>query len=151
MRGRPVLLLVVLLGAGCGGEPPPTSQPTFDTSAFLPLPQTVSGIPRPDVPSTILEPATVRGRLAPGVVHQVELGHCGLASPLDVDGSLWTPLGGHDGAGRPLTEEQRIELINAGRVGFVLVGPDTALLTTRLGAIVLLARSPGPRAYALCD
>ena len=38
------------------------------------------------------------------------LEHCGLISPIDVDGSLWDPVFGDDGHGGPLTEDQRVQI-----------------------------------------
>lgn len=78
------------------------------------------------------------------------LGHCGLISPIDMDGSLWDPIGGHDGAGGPLTEDQLGELINATPVVVVLTDPNTAVLQTPLGAVITLTRHDGPRDYFLC-
>jgi hypothetical protein len=86
-----------------------------------------------------------------GVATMLTLGHCGLGSPLDFDGSLWDPVGGHDGRGAPLNEQQVGELINATDVAVTLVDPRTAWLVTRSGAVILLARHAGPRNYFLCD
>ena len=81
----------------------------------------------------------------------MELGHCGLISPVDIDGSLWDPVAGDDGNGGPLTEDQEGDLINATRVLLVLIDNDTMLMATPNGARVLLSRHDGPRAYLLCD
>ena len=86
-----------------------------------------------------------------GVARDLTLGHCGLISPIDMDGSLWDPIGGHDGSGGGLTEDQQGELINASTVVVVLTDPDTAELRTPLGAVITLARHDGPRPYAMCD
>jgi hypothetical protein len=145
------LLLFALLLAACGGEVGPTGQPTLDPSAFPPLPPLVSGIPGPGIPTAMIEPVSPHGELAPGTAAEIVLGHCGLASPLDLDGSLWDPIGGHDGRGGPLTEAQVGELINATGVVVLLVNPNTAVLTTPRGAAILLRRHAGARAYGLCD
>jgi hypothetical protein len=148
MRGW--LLLIAVLIAGCGGvdipSPSPAPQPSFAV-----LPDIVAGIPAPGEPSAVVGPDSRRGGWAIGAAQELTLGHCGLASPLDFDGSLWDPVGGHNGSGGQLTEAQVGDLINSSRVSIRLVDPDTALLVTRNGAVVLIERHQGPRPIRLCD
>jgi hypothetical protein len=151
MVRRPLVVILCLLLAACGGDVAPTAQPTVDTSAFLPLPPLVSGIPGPGVPTVMIEPVSPVGESTLGVEAGIDLGHCGLVSPLDFDGSLWDPVGAHDGRGAPLSEDNVGELINATRVAIVLADADSALLVTPRGAVLLLRRHSGPRAYGLCD
>jgi len=149
-------LMALLLGgallAACAAEPPPTPEPTFDESPFQQLDQSLRGLTeaRPGVPSVEAVASSRRGAVL-GTAYRVELGHCGLGSPLDFDGSLWDPVAGHDGRGRPLSEEQVIELINASTVELVLVDVDAAVLITPGRGMVLLRRHVGPRRYNLCD
>lgn len=86
-----------------------------------------------------------------GEPQSFEIGHCGLGSPIDFDGSLWDPTFGDDGSGGPLTNDQQGELINATQVELTIIDPVTALLVTPAGARVLLVRHDGARPYALCD
>jgi hypothetical protein len=79
------------------------------------------------------------------------LGHCGLISSIDIDGSLWDPVAGDDGFGGPLTDAQLGELINSTPVVLVLLDPDAILFVTPLGARILMTRHDGPRDYAYCD
>jgi hypothetical protein len=161
LRAAP-LILVVLLAAACGGSPSPTASPspspppspalTIDTSLFLPLPGHLSGLAPGGGPSATIESQTQRGLTPdPAIGRDFELGHCGLIGPLDFDGSLWDPSGGHDGRGGPLSDDQVGELINATPVRIFLLDPDTALLVTPGNAFVLLERHDGPREYGLCD
>ena len=99
----------------------------------------------------MLGPRTSRGGLMPGVAYPYSLGHCGLGSPFDLDGSLWDPVTGHDGSGGPLTEAHEGELINATAGTVTLVTSDVAEFRTPSGAIVTLVRLPGERAYPLCQ
>ena len=79
------------------------------------------------------------------------LGHCGLASPIDVDGSLWDPIGYRISAGGELTTQHEGELINATPMVVVLSAPDTLELRSPGGALIVLQRHVGPRRYFLCD
>jgi hypothetical protein len=150
VRAVIVVFAGLLAFVACTSDAPPST--TADPIASLrPLPAGMSGLPQPGSPSAVLEPRSQRGGFAPGVAHTFELGHCGLASPIDFDGSLWDPIAGDDGQGGPLTDDQRIELINGTPLTLVLLQPDVAQIRTPLGAVITLARHPGPRAYSLCD
>jgi hypothetical protein len=91
------------------------------------------------------------GELTVGVDVNYEMGHCGLSSPIDIDGSLWDPIGYLTATGQPLTTEQEGELINATPTVARLVDPGTLQLTTDSGLLIVLARHDGPRRYYLCD
>jgi hypothetical protein len=147
MRG---LVLVVLLIAGlmgCGAPPPPTATATTDLPS-LPLPADVSATPPAD--GIRIEALTPPNSVPVGVEHTYSLDHCGLFSPIDVDGSLWEPIAGDDGAGGPLTADQIGDLINETSVALVLVDHATMLMVTRHGGRVLLTRHDGPRNYFGC-
>jgi hypothetical protein len=154
MRLIALALGSLLILVGCGTTSVPTPSPTRTptaTLALLPLPARVAGIPQPGTPTAVLQPRTQRGTIPPNVPQRFELGHCGLMSPIDFDGSLWDPIAGDDGAGGPLTDEHQGELINATRVALTLIEPDVVRLETPLGAVLTLARHPGARPYSLCD
>lgn len=74
---------------------------------------------------------------------EVQLGHCGLASGVDVDGSFWDPVGQID--------PTHPDLINAASAEFRRVSPQDAVLTTEGGAVVQLVRHTGPKHLPLCD
>jgi hypothetical protein len=146
-----LLLLLALLLAACGAPEPTPSFTPVARQEFQPLPGNVSGIPGPDSPTARVAAQSRAGGWPIGVARVLTLGHCGLGSPLDFDGSLWDPVGGHDGRGAAIAEEQLGELINATDVAVTLVDTRTAWLVTGSGAVVLLARHAGPRNYLLCD
>ena len=104
------------------------------------------------MPSAIVFPESRVGGWAVGAPQVITLGHCGLASPLDFDGSLWDPIGGHDRAGGAIAGDGEVsDLINAADVSITLVEPRVARLLTQAGIVVVLERHAGPRSYPLCD
>ena len=131
-------------GVPAAGDPTPWNVP--------PLPENVAGIPGSDEqPVAVIEPHSPTGELSVGVSSGFVLGHCGLVSPVDIDGNLWDPIGGQDGNGGPLTEDQIGELINATSTLVTLTDPNTMLMTTPRGAQITLTRHQGSRRYFLCD
>jgi hypothetical protein len=87
-----------------------------------------------------VEPQSERTNAA---VLELELGHCGLASGIDVDGSFWDPVG-------PVDAEHP-DAINAARAVFTPFGPDVATLRTGGGLAVQLIRHAGPKHLPGCD
>jgi hypothetical protein len=155
MRIAPVVLAAALFTAGCGAQVPsptvpPSPSPT-PTALLLPLPAHVAGIPGPGDATALLAPQSRPGELEAGVARNFTLGHCGLISPIDFDGSLWDPIAGHDGSGGPLTDDQMGDLINATTTVVELIDPNTTVLRTPLGAVITLRRHDGARPYFLCD
>ncbi len=141
---------VVLLAVACSAEPVVTPSPPADL-ASLALPPGVSGIPEAGGPTALVEPVSPAGNVPIGVAQNFLLGHCGLASPIDFDGSLWDPTAGDNGSGGALTPNQHGELVNATAVVLTLVDATRAQMVTPLGARVLLMRHAGARPYFLCD
>ncbi len=80
----------------------------------------------------------------------LKLLHCGVISPIDLDGSLWDPRTGHDGHGRALSDKQKGELVNGTRGTFTLRAPGMADFRTPLGAVVQLYRVD-ERTYRGCS
>jgi hypothetical protein len=162
----PVLLIVVLgvLVACAAPNVPaasPSAAPTASPSApatdsaaalFLPLPEGYpTDVEEPGVPTATVAPATSPGAEL-GVRYPFALGHCGLDSPFDFDGSLWDPVGGLDPAGGAIDSEAELgELINATEGELILSSADEAQFRTAGGSVILLRRHDGPRAYPLCS
>jgi hypothetical protein len=146
--------------ASAADEPSPASLATPDPSASAPLlaPGSLdTGSPFPDVlgdpsdlPTVSIEPASDVGWTV-GVPRPYALGHCGILSPVDVDGSLWAPLGGTDATGGPIDGDQEIgELVNGTSGTLELTTTDQALFTTDTGQRLYFGRAPGPLDYFLC-
>jgi hypothetical protein len=70
------------------------------------------------------------------------LGHCGLSSGFDVDGSYWDPVG--------LIDPDDVEAINSGDGTITFTGPDHALYTSKGGWNVQLIRHQGPKFLPGC-
>lgn len=82
----------------------------------------------------------------------LSLGHCGLGSPVDLDGSLWTPLAGIDALGGALDTDAEIgELINATAGQATFVSLHRLDLRTPAGSTIVFARHTGSRFYPICD
>jgi hypothetical protein len=90
--------------------------------------------------SAVLVPATARagkGNLS------FSLGHCGLGSPIDVDGSLWDPVGQIDG--------DATDVVNSSNGTILFLGQQTARFETSGGFRADLVRRAGSKAYRLCS
>jgi hypothetical protein len=143
--------LVILLAA-CGSTPAPSlsaTQASIPTNAALvPLPEGLSGIPAPGNEFTAeVAPISPADELEIGLAVNYTIGHCGLGTPIDVDGSLWDPVG----SAAVLTEAQRGEMVNETSVVMVLIDDETLQMQTPSGALLTLTRHDGPRRYFLCD
>jgi hypothetical protein len=90
-------------------------------------------------PMVWLEPSS-EGGADVGEERAFEMGHCGLTSPIDFDGSLWAPEG--DPLALPFD-------MTSGTI--VLVEPDRARFVSEGGLEVFLRRLEGAAAYPLCD
>jgi hypothetical protein len=118
-------------------------------ASYLPLPEQVARIPA-DIQTVSVAPES-EPSLAIGVPVAYALGHCGLWSPIDIDGSLWQPIGGHDMAGDAIATDAAIgELINATPGTLELHTPELAEFRSASGVVVTLQRAPGELAYPLC-
>jgi len=149
MRSVVQIVLFGLALAACGG-PVPSQSPMKvapPPPTLLPLPANLSGIPENEQFTSEVAPRTPSGELVAGEARDYTLGHCGLSSPVDIDGSLWDPIG----SAAPLTDVHEGELINSTATQVVLVDENTMAMTTPAGAVITLTRHDGPRRYYLCD
>lgn len=136
-----------LIPLACTGPPP---IPTETATPQHELPEGLSEMPQGSF-TVEIAPRSRPGTLQIGVPITFPLAHCGLFSPVDVDGSLWDAKYGHDGHGGPISTDESGDLINEGRVTFRLRDRDVAEMTTRDGLVVTLWRHDGPRRYELCS
>jgi hypothetical protein len=90
--------------------------------------------------SITLRPISPRGAIV-GVPYGYDMPHCGIGSPIDVDGSFWDAVGiapdSVDFDGQPGT--------------FRLVSDNTASFTRADGQVLQLVRHEGPKEFRLCD
>jgi hypothetical protein len=92
-----------------------------------------------EVPSALIDPASEQSRR---LENPSSLGHCGIYSPIDVDGSLWDPIADIDG--------DRPEAINAAAGTILILAPRAGRFVTASGFRVDLVRRPGAKSYSLC-
>ena len=71
------------------------------------------------------------------------LGHCGLFSGIDVDGSWWDPIGQVDIANG--------DAVNAAEATIAFVDPGHATFVSHGGLVVTLVRRDGPKHLPFCD
>ena len=133
----------VTASASPGGSLSSAGQPLF------PLPESLVVVP-PDIPTVSIEAASEPG-LVVGTPVPFTLEHCGLLSPVDVDGSLWLPVAGHDASGGPIDSDEDIgEFINATPGELTLVSADRAEFVTVSGQVLAFERAPGALDYGMC-
>ena len=84
------------------------------------------------------------------VAYRFALGHCGLASPIDLDGNFWDAVDGLTAASQPLDLETDPEMINATGGVIAIVG-DEARFQTESGSVVRFARHAGEKEFPGCD
>jgi hypothetical protein len=161
MAGRvpAVALTIAFAFAGVAAaqddNPPPSETPDAPVAASpmpvtFPLPEIVAVIP-PDIPTVTLGPESAPADIGSGVPVPFTLGHCGLLSPVDLDGSFWQPVSGTDGDGGPIEGDDAVsELINATSGELVLTTPDAAVFTTASGSQIQLLRADAAADYSLC-
>jgi hypothetical protein len=95
----------------------------------------------------VFDPLSVA--LEDGIPYSFNLGHCGLHSPVDVDGSFWDPINGVMATGQPLDLQNDTEMINA-TAGVIVVIGDEARFRTETGSIVRFARHEGDKEFPGC-
>jgi hypothetical protein len=76
-----------------------------------------------------------------GVAYGYDMPHCGINSPIDVDGSFW------DAVGIP---RDAVEFDGA-QGSFRLLTGNTAQFTRSDGRVLQLVRHAGPKAFPYCD
>jgi len=150
-----ILLVIVATAAGCSAiGPEPSADPLV--ISFLP-PAQARDLPadRPFVEGrpgangeTILRPVSVG--LDDGASYRFSLGHCGLLSPVDVDGAFWDPVDAVDAVGRVVDLRTDGEMINE-TAGVIIVLGDEALFRTEGGTTVRFDRHAGEKAFPGCD
>lgn len=152
MRRRSVLLGAILLLLPACGAPAPS--PTDPWSALAgperPLPPDVERVEGRRGPNggTILQPSSVP--IEHGVAYRFALGHCGLASPVDLDGSFWVAVEGLTARGEAVDLQTDPEMINATEGVAAVIGNEMRLRTEG-GTLVRFSRHPGEREFPGCD
>jgi len=154
---RMALALTVLLAAGGCATDPGQTEPPLESVSFENVPISDAREMPPGGPfvegrlgptgGTIFDPSSAP--LVDAVVYRFSLGHCGLHSPVDLDGSFWDPLDGVGPNGQPLALETDSEMINA-TAGVIVVIEDEARFRTESGSVIRFARHDGEKEFPGC-
>ena len=140
MRAIAVLVIGCLV-AGCSGVPVPSSSP-WGNSVATAGPEAEADRPvvaRADGTITLM-PISPRGAVV-GVGYGYVMPHCGILSPIDVDGSFWDSADATTGT----------ELMDGEPGTFRLIDEDTAVFTRPDDDNTLrLVRHEGAKAFGLC-
>jgi hypothetical protein len=146
--GRLATIALMLLTACASAASSPTDPWTAISGPEREMPPDIEdaeGRPGPNG-GTVFRPSSVP--IQHGVPYRFSLGHCGLLSPVDVDGSFWDAVDGVKD-GRPLDLESDAEMVNATEGVFAVIG-DEARFRTTSGAVVRFERHPGDKEFAAC-
>ena len=157
------LALAALVAAGCAATPIPTPTPTaspvLSASAVPGTPADLFAGALPLPPDLLLPQGdfSVSAESEPGMPIGTpiayDLGHCGLYSPVDLDGSLWDPVAGVDREGGPIDTDAEVgALINGTKGEAILVARERLdWRAGREGVVVVFGRIDGTRDYPGCQ
>jgi hypothetical protein len=144
---------------GSASSPPsPSPSPSPTASAPSPSPTPPAYPTLFPLPANLTNVGEIGGEASPRTAHIAEplraypyqLGHCGILSGVDFDGSWWDAVGGQSGNDTPLTQDQVGELINATAGTIKLVGQNASLFQTKSGLVLGLARHGGKKSLTAC-
>lgn len=146
------LILAALALGACAADGVPTDAPDFDgISTENPRDLPPSGAFAEGEPGrgggVVFGP--VSAPVEHGIAYRFSLGHCGLLSPVDVDGNFWDPIDGTTPTGAALDLESDGEMINATSGVIVVIG-DEMRFRTASGSVVSFARHDGDKEFPLC-
>lgn len=153
-----LLLVASTVLVACDLNPPtPTPRLGSPTASASPSPSSAALPNLFPLPAGVIPPggtAKLTAKTAhtaePGKPYPFTLGHCGVGSPIDFDGSLWDVLGAQDGNDHQVPEEQLGDLVNASSGTMTLVGAENALFRTTSSVVVGLKRHGGAKNYPAC-
>jgi len=132
-----VLASAVVLG-GCAASPA-HSPPVASWGVDVPEATVANPVVGRSRDSITLLPVSPRGATV-GVDYAYDMPHCGIHSPIDVDGSFWDAVGIDPGSAD-----------FDGTLGtFRLVTPHEATFTRRDGAVLQLVRHAGAKSFGFC-
>jgi len=151
-RSLAAAAVVSLFLTGCGAATPSASADPWDAvdGQLRDLPPDIEraeGRPGPEG-GIVIAPSSVQ--IDEGEPYRFSLGHCGLGSPVDVDGSFWEAVEGFDATGEPIDLESDVDTINA-TPGIIVVIGDEARFRTESGKVIRLERIFGEPEFMPCD
>ena len=147
-------VLLAALAAGCGASSGPSPSglrfeevSAADAREMPPAVGVREGRPGPNG-GTILDP--ISALIDAGVPYRFSLGHCGLFSPVDVDGAFWDAIDGVSSSGGEVDLDSDDEMINA-TPGVIVVIGDEARFRTESGSVIRFERHGGEKEFPGCD
>ncbi len=99
------------------------------------------GVQRGEAFTVLVDPSSPASGIAGPV--ELDLGHCGLLSGIDLDGSWWDPVG--------FVDSDHGDAINAAHGTVAFQGPNEATFTSDNGLVVALERRAGAKHLPLCQ
>ena len=148
------LVLATLVAASCSGDaPPPDPSSAFDGISAadprdLPLNFASREGTRGPNGGTLFDP--ISAPIDETVAYRFSLGHCGLQSPVDVDGSFWDAVDGTTPSGDELNLADDSEMINATGGVIVVIG-DEMRFRSASGSVVRFVRHDGGKEFPQCE
>jgi hypothetical protein len=150
---RRLTAVAIVLVIGACSSPPAVTPAGVTWPVWEPARELPATGARPDgrpgtEGGTILRSASAA--IASGTPYRFGLEHCGLLSPIDVDGSFWEPIDGVAPDGRPIDLAVDSEMINA-TTGIIVVIGDEARFRTDSGSVIRLERAGVEMEFPGCD
>ena len=152
MTSRIVVALLALGAAACAAEAPDAVADPFEGISAadpLELPPAVDANEGREGPEGGVIFGPVSMPIRDGVAYRFTLGHCGLQSPVDIDGSFWNAIDGLTRAGDRLDLDVDGEMINATSGVIVVIG-DELRFRTESGSVVRFGRHDGEKEFQMC-
>lgn len=137
-----VVVLVALVASACSTLPAPSPSATrWVDRVPEAAPDAIAAQPiiARTASSITLLPISPTGALV-GVAYTYDMPHCGINSPIDVDGSFWDAVG---------VDPTSVDF--DGQPGFFrLTSPTDATFTSASGSVLRLVRRIGAKAFPFC-
>ena len=149
-RAASAVVVSALLVVGCTADTVVSAFDDVSMENARDLPVSLGsreGRPGPDG-GTVFDPLS--NAIEHGAPYRFSLGHCGLLSPVDVDGSFWDAVDGTTSTGDELDLDADSEMINATN-GLIVVIDDEARFRTASGSVVRFVRHAGEKEFPGCD
>jgi hypothetical protein len=142
--------VIAMLAAGCSLAAAPAPKADWPPAEpAQPLPPLVGEYVAEEDAADGWRISPISGSIEHGVAYEYTLQHCGLSSPVDVDGSFWDPTEAHSRIGARLDLDGDTELINATSGTIVVIG-DEARFRMDSGTVVRFSRHEGAKGFDIC-
>jgi hypothetical protein len=141
MTGMARAIIAGLLLAGCQLLAPVPPRVVWTDRVPTPAPEAIAAQPvvgRTQSTLTLLPISPTGAQI--GVAYTYEMPHCGINSPIDIDGSFWD-------AAQALPDPVAFDGVTG---SFRLTSADAATFTSDSGAVLRLVRHMGAKEFGFC-